>query len=235
MYECVCGLSMRTLVSLAIVLQRPRHFESRFQNVVGGTGASPRSPFSMTTATTTLGSAAGAIPTNQLSSLPSPLVGAGLAGHGHVVQCRLAAGAFGDDALHDVDLSGGGVGVHGLLPASREWAKLRSPLALCQMPVDQVGHDGALVGDGGTHQRQWHRGPAGFHARPPARRRRTRAVSQVVISSGSGMRDVAVGKSKGIASLNPKLVAICTSKSLPSCTPTGRTPCSTSTTGPAPG
>ena len=42
MYECVCGLSMRTLVSLAIVLQRPRHFESRFQNVVGGAGASPR-------------------------------------------------------------------------------------------------------------------------------------------------------------------------------------------------
>ena len=34
------------------------------------------------------------------------------------------------------------------------------------------------------------------------------------------MRDVARGRSKGIASLNPKLVAICTSKSLPSCTPT---------------
>ncbi len=38
----VCSLFwMRTRVSLIIVLQRPRHFESRFQHVVcgGGTGA----------------------------------------------------------------------------------------------------------------------------------------------------------------------------------------------------
>ena len=63
-------------------------------------------------------------------------------------------------------------------------------------------------------------GPAGLSCSPTGSPQAAQAVSQVVISSGSGMRDVARGKSKGMSSLKPKLHAICTSKSLPSCTPT---------------
>ena len=62
-------------------------------------------------------------------------------------------------------------------------------------------------------------GPAGLSCVPTGSPAAAQAVSHSVISSGSGMSEVASGRSKSMLSLNPNCSAPSTRRSAPICTP----------------